>query len=68
MSENPFKNCRPEKNHNGQWCISSDFWEVPCADEKSAARPCEIIQGAYRAGVSDMRGKFNALLADKEQD
>jgi hypothetical protein len=62
MVNNPFENCRPEQNGKGQWGVSSDFWFVPCADEKSARRMFEIVQGAYSAGVEDMRGRFNALL------
>ena len=66
MQTNPFTNCRAEINAQDQWCVSSDFWVVPCANEKAAKRMCEIIQGAYWAGASDLRGKFNALLADEE--
>jgi hypothetical protein len=62
---NPFTNCRAEI-HEKQWCVSSDFWSVPCANEKAAKRICAIIQGAYLAGASDLRSKFNDLLRGED--
>jgi hypothetical protein len=63
---NPFTNCRPEINAQEQWCVSSDYWAIPCANKKASVRLCEIIQGAYRAGASDLRGEFNSLLREEE--
>ena len=63
---NPALHCRVEKSFDGEWCIGSDYWQVPCVDEKAARRLREIIQGAYDAGERDLRGKFNNLLGSDE--
>jgi|TARA_R110000851_G_scaffold241458_1_gene394057 hypothetical protein len=67
MTDNPFTDCRVEKYSQEQWCVASNFWRIPCTSEKDAARLCEIIRGAYRAGTDDLRRQFNALLADNEE-
>jgi hypothetical protein len=67
MTDNPFTDCRVEKYAQEQWGIASNFWRIPCTSEKDAARLCEIIRGAYRAGTDDLRRQFNALLTDNDE-
>jgi hypothetical protein len=64
MTNNPFKDCVVRKNNKEQWCVDTIFWRIPCLNEKDAQRLCNIIQSAYRAGASDLREQFNALLVD----
>lgn len=63
-----FKTCKPQKDANGRWCVTSSFWSFPVEDERTAERLCEVIRAAYKAGENDLRGKLAALIFPPMED
>jgi hypothetical protein len=66
---NPFLDCTVEKNEDtGRFRISSKYWTFDVPSKPAGMRIVEIIQAAYRNGVSDNQKAIKEVLGIVENE